>query len=78
MNSSRPAKPRGSDGADTRAPEQHPAHFSLGTSISAKKLVPVLEKREGLGKDLARVIDVRGKQNYAREEKLPLLCHFCC
>lgn len=53
--------------------------FFLGTSISAKKLVSVLEKREGLGKDLAQVIDAVGKQNYAREEELGLpLCHFCC
>ena len=54
-------------------------YFFLGTSISAKKLVSMLEKREGLGKDLAQVIDVMGKQNCAREEELGFpLCHFCC
>lgn len=38
----------------------------------------MLEKREGLGKDLAQVIDVTGKQNCAREEELGFpLCHFC-
>lgn len=38
------------------------AHFFLGTKISAQKLFSVLEKHEGLGKDLAQVIDVMGKQ----------------
>jgi len=61
------------------APEPYAAHFFLGTSISAKKVVSVLEKREGHSKDLAWVIDVTGKQNCAREEELRFpLCHFCC
>lgn len=61
------------------APERYAAHFFLGTSISAKKLASALEKHEGLGKDLAQVIDVMGKQNCAREEEVGFpLCHFCC
>lgn len=53
--------------------------FNLGLQSLPGKLVSVLEKREGLGKDLAQVTDVTGKQNYAREEELGFpLCHFCC
>lgn len=60
------------------APECYAAQFFLETSISDKKLVSVLKKHEGLGEDLAQLIDAMGKQNYAREEKLDfLLCHFC-
>lgn len=55
------------------------AHFFLGTAISAKKLYSVLEKHEGLSKDLAQVIDVMGKQSYARGEEMAFfVCHFCC
>lgn len=55
------------------------AHFFLGTSISAKKLFSVLEKHEGLSKDLARVIDVMGKPSYAKEEEMAFfVCHFHC
>lgn len=55
------------------------AHFFLGTTISAKKLFSLLEKHEGLSKDLAQVIDIMGKQSYAREEEMAFfVCHFCC
>lgn len=56
------------------------AHFFLGTAIPAKKLFSLLEKHEGLSKSLGQVIDIMGKQSYARGEEMAFfcVCHFCC